>query len=129
VAVSDEGDRVTSDDKPIPRWQKIGAGIIVAAAALCIALWHSRLGADFVPLDASRIGPNLIASLIQWAVLFIVAVLVWPPTRQRIGAELDRIHGKLDRQAEHNEWMARHIARIHKQTTGDAADPHPHFEL
>jgi hypothetical protein len=118
----------TGGDKA-PRWQKIGAGTIAVVTGVCVLVWHARLGADFIPLDASRVGPNLIASLIQWAVLFIVAVLVWPPTRHRIEAEVRRVHAKLDRQAEHNEWVAGRLAKMHKHVTGEDAPPHPHFDL
>ena len=72
-------------------------GAVLAAAVI----WRSRLAADFWPLDASRVGPNLVASLIQAALVFIAAVLVWPPARRRleryVKTHADAVHEKLDR--------------------------------
>ena len=56
----------------------------------------SRFMADFIPPDRSYVGPNLVASVIQWAAVGFVFALVYPPLRHWIERELDHFHAKLD---------------------------------
>ena len=54
--------------------------------------------------------PNILASLIQWAVLFLAAVLIWPPTRRRLHRFVDRrlepVHAHLTTLRQHHEASA-----------------------
>lgn len=71
-------------------------------------------------------------------VIPIAACLGWAWSRSRfwplrpIKHAVDKLHTKLDahtkRQDEHNEWVATHIAAIHRKHVGEPA-PHPHFAL
>lgn len=121
------------EDKLVPRWQKLLAAAVVIALVVIVVVFHDRLGADFWPLDSSRIGPNLLASLIQAAVLLLVAALLWPPTRRWLHRFIDhklsplRWHHR--RQEEHNEWMARHLAETYRHSTGKEPEAHPHFDV
>jgi hypothetical protein len=73
--------------------------------------------------------------------VFVVPVVValgwlWSRTRfwplRPIAHAVHSLHTKLDahtkRQDEHNEWVATHIAAIHRKHVGEPA-PHPHFDL
>ena len=96
-----------------PPWQKITAGLVAAGVIVAIVVWRDRIGADFWPLDSSRVGPNLLASIVQWAVIFCAAVLLWPPWRRRLHRFVDRkvapLHSKLNGlHASHKQLHARH---------------------
>ena len=84
------------EEKPIPRWQKTTGAIALAVTIVCLVAFRTRLGADFWPLDASRVAPNLLASVIQWAVVLSIAAVLWPPTRRRI-----------------HQFVTRHTAPLH----------------
>ena len=121
-----------SDDKPgagpppAAAWQKWAALGVLAAVVACVIAFHDRLSADFVPFDASRIGPNIIASALTWAFLFTAAVLLWPPWRRRLHRFIDRkvapLHAKVDRlEAHHKALAVRHdehaqsLASLHEK--------------
>lgn len=98
------------EDKPIPRWQKLtAAGVLVGIVAILV-IFHGRIHDDLWPLDASRVAPNILASLIQWAALFLAAVLIWPPTRRRLHRFVDRklapVHAHLTHLRHHHEASA-----------------------
>lgn len=119
---------MTPDEKPIPLWSKLTAVGIYVALVLVIVLARDRLHADLWPLDASRVAPNILASVIQAAVLFPVAVLIWPPTRRRIHRFMDSKLKALEaHQAEHNTWVHQTLHRMHVEVTGEAPAAHPHF--
>lgn len=90
-----------NDPAPVPRWQKIAAAAYVAVLAVLVLAFRDRLHDDFWPLDGSRVAPNILATLIQLAVATPVAVLLWPPTRQRLHRFVDRhtaaIHATLEK--------------------------------
>jgi preprotein translocase subunit Sec61beta len=72
------------EDKPLPRYQMV-AGFAVGAVVVAAAFfWSDRIAADFWPIDASRVGPNLLASIVQAVVILVVVALLWPPLRRRI---------------------------------------------
>lgn len=105
------------DEKPVPIWQKVVAVGYVAALAALVAVFRGRLHADFWPLDASRVAPNIMATLIQIALATPVAVLLWPPTRRRMHAFVTRhtaplharlIHVERQHQRRHREVLAAH---------------------
>jgi len=101
------------NDGPTPRWQKIVASGLAVATATTVGFGWSRIGPDLWPPDRSFVGPNLVAAAVQWAVLFVIAVLVWPPTRRRIHRFADRklgeIHTRLDA---HEALHAEHAAKL-----------------
>lgn len=108
---------MTQSDKLVPLWQKIAAIIYVVAAAVLFIVFRSRLGADFWPLDASRIAPNILATLIQIAAVTPVAVLLWPPTRRRIHRFIEKhtapIHAKIDAVKKlHEQHHTDHLAAL-----------------
>ena len=76
---------------------------LVLAVLIAAVLFRDRISADLWPLDSSRVGPNLVASVVQWVIVIIVASFVYPPLRHWIERELDRAHAKLD--AHHDEVL------------------------
>lgn len=84
------------EEKPVPLWQKLTAAGYVVVVAVCVWVFRDRLHADFVPLDGSRVAPNILATVVQIVAYTPLAVLVWPPTRRRI-----------------HRWMASHTAPLH----------------
>jgi hypothetical protein len=105
------------EDKPIPLRQKLSALGLTIVLAVVLYLVRNRLGADFWPLDSSRVGPNIVASLITWAFVVIAGVLIWPPTRRRIhkfaDTKLDSVHKKLDEHLEHTKHQTMLMEEIH----------------
>ena len=73
-----------------PIYRKVIAGVIVIVAIVAVIIWQHRVVTDVWPLDNSTVGPNLLAALIQGAVVLIVVVLIWPPTRRRLHLFMDR---------------------------------------
>jgi len=117
--------------------REISAAAVLIAVAVAVVVFRRRLGPDFLPPDDSRVGPNLIASVITWAVLLVVGVLLWPPTRRALHRALDAklavLHGHhratAARQDQHNEWMARQVAHLHEAITGERPEPHPLYDV
>lgn len=62
-----------------------------------------RLYHDLWPLDRSPVGPNLMASMIQWFVVAVVASILYPPIKWWANRELDQIHAKIDHIAEQTD--------------------------
>ena len=86
--------------------------VIIVGGAI---LWHNRISVDFWPLDNSRVGPNLTASIVQWAIIALVVYLAYPPVRKAIdrwasshyrAASAD-LHAKLD----HNAKLLAHVIK------------------
>lgn len=127
---------MSDPDPGVPRWQKALAGLLAVALTAWIIIDRARFKADLLPLDNSRVGPNLAAAVIQWAVIVIVAALIWPPARRRIHKFADGtiagVHARIDghhaRQDAHNQWAARTLHRIHLEQIGEPPEPHPHFD-
>ena len=105
-----------TDDKPIPRWQKVVAVLYVLALIAEIVVFRHRLGPDFIPFDTSHIAPNILASVIIVEIVTPFGVLLWPPTRRRMHRFADRklavIHDKLDLHASHHEAHAQAFDEI-----------------
>ena len=124
------------EEKPTPLWRKLIGFVLLIAVVLGIVFgWH-RVLSDAWPPDRSFVGPNLVASIVQWAVIFLVAVLIWPPTRRRMHRFVDRklapVHAHLkaaaeDRKALHSKIDANHaehqasMTALHQKI--DAAQP------
>jgi hypothetical protein len=106
--------------------RKWAALAVLGAVICCVIAFRHRLRADFIPLDGSRVGPNLIASLIQWAALFTAAVLLWPPWRARLHrlidsklaplhARVEALHARHDSHAEHLDALGRSLSDLHSK--------------
>ena len=65
-------------------WKAWGAVIALAAIVYFMVFHWGRFLADFWPLDGSRVGPNLVASVVQWALIAIAVALLYPPARRAI---------------------------------------------
>ena len=85
--------------------------VLLVAVAGSVALWHNRLSADFLPLDASRVGPNLVASVIQAVVVFLAAVLLYPPFRRAMEQIAEKANADLHAKIEHNATLMKHIIK------------------
>ena len=76
-------------------------GLLLAGLGVLIWQWgwlRARLNIDFLPLDRSPIGPNLLASLIWAVVVGLFLTLLYPPFRTWLRKGAD-------------EWMHGHLAR------------------
>ena len=78
------------DDEPIPLYQKIIAVCYVLVVILLAFVFRDRLIADFVPLDESRIAPNIVATVVTVLIVTPFAYLFWPPIRGRIHSFVDK---------------------------------------
>jgi hypothetical protein len=87
-----------------PRWQRYLAGMLLVAAVLWIIFDWPRFVADFWPPDSSRVGPNLVAAIVQAVFILIVLALVYPPTRHWIERAIEShahdLKGKVDEQTD-----------------------------
>lgn len=94
--------------------------VLIAFVVLVAAgfVWHGRIANDFWPPDRSFVGPNLLASIIQSAVVLFVAALIWPPTRKRIHdfveKKLKPIH---DAVKEQHGRAEKHREEIHAESS------------
>ena len=69
----------------------------------------SRLQSDFWPVDASRVAPNILASVVQAAVVGLVVYLLYPRVRRAIDRWLKaHLH-------EHRQAMDAHLAELHRK--------------
>jgi hypothetical protein len=105
----------------LKNWYKLGLAIAAVLGAAYFIIFHwSRFVQDFYPLDASRVAPNIVASIVQYAILLVAGYLLYPPIRRavnryvaghvkdiktHISAENKAIHEKLDR----HEKLQHHI--------------------
>lgn len=98
-------------------WKLIGAVVAVLATGYFVIFHWDRFLQDFWPVDASRVAPNIVASLVQYAILLVAAYLLYPPFRRavdrwlrghtsslkkHISDEHDAIHEKLDHMIKHS---------------------------
>ena len=91
-------------------FRRIIVGLTASAVLLLVTLtalfshgFWARLAVDFWPPDSSPVGPNLLASVVQWLIVASVATLVYPPFRKWIERELDHVHHKMDHMIETNK--------------------------
>ena len=70
--------------------KKLLAATLAVAVIGCIVVFWSRFTADFWPPDRSYVGPNLVASVVQWAIIFLAAVLLYPPFRRAVDRYVTR---------------------------------------
>jgi hypothetical protein len=113
------------EEKPIPRWQKVTAVVYVIATAVLIIAFRGRLSADFWPLDAARVSPNILATIIQIAAYTPVVILFWPPVRRRIHQFVSRHTAPLHA---HLEAARRQRDRIHEESLAAHAETQRHLK-
>ena len=109
----------------------IGGAVVLLVVVLVI--FRHRLSTDFIPLDRSTVGPNLVAAVIQAVIVGFFTVILYPPWRRAVHRFVDQklsgIHDKLNEARDHREWEARHLAELYESRMGKPAAPHPHFDL
>ncbi len=97
-------------------WRRYAALAAVAILAILAILFRDRIGPDLWPPDRSFVGPNLVAAVIQSAVVLGVVVLLYPPWRRAVHRFLDAkiggVHEKLDRALGHHEEHSRRLEEI-----------------
>lgn len=117
-----------------PRWQRLAALLVIIGLAAAAYVFRDRLSADFLPLDSSRIGPNLLASLIQAALVTVVLALLYPPFRRAVHrfvdrktdavhARLDELHERHDAHGEHLDRLGRSLIELHEKLDAQAPKP------
>lgn len=65
-------------------WKAIAALVALAGLVYFMVFHWGRFLADFWPFDASRVAPNILAAFVQYAVLLILAALLYPPIRRAV---------------------------------------------
>ena len=99
----------------------------VAALAIVVVgafVFHGRLGADFWPLDSSRVGPNLVASVVQWAIIALVVYVAYPPFRKAMEQIAHKANAELHEKLDRNFAAAQHIAKHHPDIPEIGHDGH-----
>ena len=108
------------EERQIPVWQKAAAVAYVLIAVGLLVAFRNRLHADFWPLDASRVSPNILATAVQVIIATPVAVLLWPPTRRRIHRFVIRhtapLHEQFERMHEQRERHHKATLAAHRET-------------
>lgn len=95
----------------------------------------------FVEFFYTGIGHEPWYHAVSWGNVFVIAILaplgwLWAKTKfwplRPIKRGIQGLHTKLDdhhaHQNEHNEWVAKHIAALHRERIGEP-ESHPHFDL
>ena len=93
------------------RTKLLVAAVLILGVIASVVLWHNRFSADFWPLDASRVGPNLVASVIQATIVFLAAVLLYPPFRRAMEEIAERANAELHEKIERNAKLMRHVIK------------------
>lgn len=66
------------------QWKKISAVLLLVGLLYFIVFHWNRFLSDFWPIDHSNVGPNLVASVVQYAILAVLLVLLYPPFRRAV---------------------------------------------
>lgn len=112
-----------------PMYKKLLALLALLLLITAAIIWHHRIKEDFWPLDNSHVGPNLVAAVVQGAIVLLIAALIWPPTRRRMhrfaDLKLSGVHRRLGTlEDNHNESVAQridlHADSVKNQTVLDA---------
>ena len=102
------------------------AVVLLGAVGGSAALWHARFAADFYPPDRSFVGPNLVASVIQAIIVFLAAVLLYPPFRRAMEQVAHRANVELHEKLDRNFAAAKHIAKHSPDIPDLGDDGHTH---
>lgn len=90
---------------------KVAPAVLGLLGAVYFVAFHwGRFVQDFYPLDNSRVSPNIVASLVQYVGLAVLAYLVYPPFRRaankwvkgHLQSENQLLHAKLDHIIKHH---------------------------
>jgi len=65
-------------------WKALLALILLAGLIIFMVVDWTRFVSDFWPIDKSTVGPNLLASVVQYAIILIIVALLYPPIRDRV---------------------------------------------
>lgn len=97
------------------RWQRWAAGACLVALAFWAVFDFARFEADFWPLDASRVGPNLVASVVQWGLVAFALYLLYPPFRAALDRytrrHVDELKAHVEAENAHLHMKLNHIVR------------------
>ena len=102
------------EDRPIPAYQKALVAVYAAGWAAFVGFDWGRFVSDFWPVDKSSVGPNLVASVVQYTAIAITLVLVYPPLRRRVSHAV----------AAEREHLKAHISHETRQLHATVADLH-----
>jgi len=127
------------EDKPIPLWQTLTViGYVVAVIGITVGLgiacgWEwlwQRILADFWPLDNAHVAPNILASVIQYTVIAIAVVLLWPTVRRRIHKFVDaKVQHVKDHVTESHRKLAAHVTAEHDAIHERFDHLHEHLKI
>jgi hypothetical protein len=117
----------------VKNW-KAWAALVALAALIYFMVFHwGRFQADFWPIDNSHVAPNLLASLVQWALVAIVVALLYPPARraierfakyhvdsikEHVSQEHAAVHDKMDHIIRHHPDIPDFVPREKTNDTG-----------
>lgn len=79
----------------------VGLIVIDVVAAIVFPWWRTRMGADFWPIDASRIAPKIVGTFVQAVIGVIFIAVFWPPLRRRIASLLEESSRKANSELHH----------------------------
>lgn len=101
-------------------WKGYLALVLLAAAIVYCFVDPSRVKADFYPPDRSFVGPNLVASVVQFVIILIVVALLYPPVRHWIEAQVldvkthaEEQHAKIQAKVDRSIQLSEHIIEHH----------------
>ena len=109
---------VPASEPGIALWQKVAAVVYAVVAVVLLIVFRSHLHEDFIPIDGSRVAPNILANVVVVVVMTPVGVLLWPPTRKRIERAAHRFATK------HVDALKAHISRGHDELRAAQTEHH-----
>ena len=112
---------MSDEDQADPEVRRLGHLFIIGSVALLVVAaivssivsdWvRVRMQSDFWPLDHSFVGPNLVAAVVQWAIVLLIMAVFYPPMRRAFEASVER----------HKKQLMDHVSGI-------AAQLHDHLD-
>lgn len=110
-------------------WKKALAVILLGLIIYFMVFHWGRFLTDFWPPDKATVGPNILASLIQWAVILIAVALIYPPTRRAIEryvqSHVDSIKSHVSEEHKLVHEKMDHIIRHHPDIPDFGTPPPP----
>ena len=106
-------------------WKAWVALVLLIALVLFIVFDWGRFLSDFWPIDKSSVGPNLLASVVQAALVLGVVALIYPPIRHWIEEHLEHLHTKIDHVILHSSEIPNEVPGVpeHRQPEKSLPDP------